>query len=193
MLLFQPLALILWTCIFLIIPSNFSVRLEPFCISEYSWWEGPVLRTGDEKWEWPQGHRYKACPLERQEVGLKHNTWVRLQDGGGVRRGDHLPPHKYIRHIYMWNNSYRIPTEHWQKASDLPKARRQGCASEVGEPSSGHWSTRDLPAPRNIKRWKSPRDLYLNAKTQIHSTTSKLQCRTPYAKQLARQEHNPIH
>ena len=29
-------------------------------------------------------------------------------------------------------------------------ARRQGCATEVGEPSSGHWSTRDLPAPRNI-------------------------------------------
>ena len=25
-----------------------------------------------------------------------------LQDGGGVRRGDHLPPQKYI---YMWNNS----------------------------------------------------------------------------------------
>ena len=75
---------------------------------------------------------------------------------------------------------------------DAP-ARHQGCASEVGEPSSGHWSTRDLPAPRNIKRWKSPRDLHLNAKTQLHSMTSKLQCWTPYAKQLARQEHNPIH
>ena len=36
-----------------------------------------------------------------------------------------------------------------------------------------------------------PRDLHLNAKTQLHSTTSKLQCWTPYAKQLARQEHNP--
>ena len=31
-------------------------------------------------------------------------------------------------------------------------ARCQGCASEVGEPTSGHWSTRDLPAPRNIKQ-----------------------------------------
>ena len=37
----------------------------------------------------------------------------------------------------------------------------------------------------------SPRDLHLNAKTQLHSKTSKLQCWTPYAKQLARQEHNP--
>ena len=26
----------------------------------------------------------------------------------------------------------------------------QAWASEVGEPRSGHWSTRDLPAPRNI-------------------------------------------
>ena len=30
----------------------------------------------------------------------------------------------------------------------------QASASEVGEPSSGHWSTRDLPAPRNIKHQK---------------------------------------
>ena len=39
----------------------------------------------------------------------------------------------------------------------------------------------------------SPRDLHLNTKTQLHSTTSKLQCWTPYAKQLARQEHKPTH
>ena len=72
-------------------------------------------------------------------------------------------------------------------------ARHQGCASEVGEPTSGHWSTRDLSAPRNTKWRKSPRDLHLNTKTQLHSTTSKLQCWTPYAKQLARKEHSPIH
>ena len=40
---------------------------------------------------------------------------------------------------------------------------------------------------------RCPRDLYLNGKTQLHSTASKLQCWTPHAKQLARQEHNPIH
>ena len=38
-----------------------------------------------------------------------------------------------------------------------------------------------------------PRDLHLNTKTQLHSTTSKFQCWTPHAKQLARQEHNPTH
>ena len=44
-----------------------------------------------------------------------------LQDGGRVRRGDHLPPHKYI---YMWNNSYRTPTKRWQKTSDFPKGKK---------------------------------------------------------------------
>ena len=39
----------------------------------------------------------------------------------------------------------------------------------------------------------SPRDLPLNAKTQLHPTTSKLQFWTPHAKQLARQENNPTH
>ena len=78
------------------------------------------------------------------------------------------------------------------KALGVP-ARSQCCASEVGGPSSGHWSTRDLPAPHNIKWQKSPRDLHLKTKTQLHSRTSKLQCRTPSDKQLARQKHSPIH
>ena len=44
-----------------------------------------------------------------------------IQGGGGVRHGDHPPPHKYI---YMWNNSYRTPTERWQKTSDLTKGKK---------------------------------------------------------------------
>ena len=39
----------------------------------------------------------------------------------------------------------------------------------------------------------SPRDLRLNAKTQLHPTASKLQCWTPNAKQLGRQEHKATH
>ena len=39
----------------------------------------------------------------------------------------------------------------------------------------------------------SRRGFHLNTKTQLHSTTSKLQCWTPSAKQQARQEHNPTH
>ena len=33
---------------------------------------------------------------------------------------------------------------------------------------------------------RSPRDLHLNTKTQLYSTTSKLQCWTPHTKQLVR-------
>ena len=57
----------------------------------------------------------------------------------------------------------------------------------------------DIGPPENSQLLKistgqrSPRDLHLNAKTQLHSMTGKLQCWTAYAKQLARQEHNPIH
>ena len=39
----------------------------------------------------------------------------------------------------------------------------------------------------------SPTDFRLNAKTQLHSMTSKLQCWTPHAKLLARQENNTTH
>ena len=39
----------------------------------------------------------------------------------------------------------------------------------------------------------SPSDLHLNGKTQLHSTTSNLQCWTHYTKKLAKQEQNPTH
>ena len=130
---------------------------------------------------------------KNQEIVAKGN----LQDGGRLRHGDDLPPHKYIRNTSTCGTS---PTEHLlnagrrpqtsQKARNSPHtwpcgwqglgalARCQAWASEVGEPSSGHWSIRDLPTPHNIKWQKSPRDLHLNAKTQLHSMTSKLQCWT---------------
>ena len=33
-------------------------------------------------------------------------------------------PQEHQKYIYMWNNSYRTPTEHWQKTSDLPKGKK---------------------------------------------------------------------
>ena len=53
-------------------------------------------------------------------------------------------------------------------------ARCQPWASEVGEPSSGHWTTRDLLTPHNISIGESsPRDLLLNVKTQLHPMARK--------------------
>ena len=80
-------------------------------------------------------------------------------------------PEIHQKYIYMWNNSYRTPTECWQKTSDFPKDKKlptylavwltgswysswvSGLSSEVGEPTSGHWTIRDLPAPHNIN-WR---------------------------------------
>ena len=64
--------------------------------------------------------------------------------------------------------------------------RRESQVQDIG-PQETSW-------PHIISIGKSsPRDLRLNTKTQLHSMTSELQCWTPYAKQLARQEHNHTH
>ena len=33
-------------------------------------------------------------------------------------------PTNTSKYIYKWNNSYRTPTERWQKTSDLPKGKK---------------------------------------------------------------------
>ena len=33
-------------------------------------------------------------------------------------------PQIHQKYIYMWNNSYRTLTEHWQKLSDFPKGKK---------------------------------------------------------------------
>ena len=48
-------------------------------------------------------------------------------------------PQIHQKYIYMWNNSYRKPTERWQKTSDFPKdtlrrPTRRGRAKSKAEP-----------------------------------------------------------
>ena len=45
-----------------------------------------------------------------------------LQDGGGVRRGDHLPSHKYIRNT---STCGRTPTEHLLNAGRRPQTSQK--------------------------------------------------------------------
>ena len=33
-------------------------------------------------------------------------------------------PQIHQKYNYMWKNSYRTPTEHWQKTSDRPKSKK---------------------------------------------------------------------
>ena len=59
---------------------------------------------------------------------IKNQGKEDLQDGGGVRHGDHLPPHKYIRNISTCGTT---PTEHLLNAGRRPqtsqKARNSTC------------------------------------------------------------------
>ena len=45
-----------------------------------------------------------------------------LHDGGGVRRGDRLPPHKYIRNTSTWGTT---PTEHLLNAGRRPQTSQK--------------------------------------------------------------------
>ena len=45
-----------------------------------------------------------------------------LQDGGGVRRGDHLPPHKYIK---TTSTRGTTPTEHLLNAGRRPQTSQK--------------------------------------------------------------------
>ena len=53
---------------------------------------------------------------------LKHELWWCLQDGGGIRHGDHLPPHKYIKTPSTCGTT---PTEHLLNAGRRPQTSQK--------------------------------------------------------------------
>ena len=59
---------------------------------------------------------------------MKEANLERPSNGGGVRRGDHLPPYKYIRNTSTCGTT---PTEHLLNAGKTPqtsqKARKSPC------------------------------------------------------------------
>ena len=64
--------------------------------------------------------------------------------------------------------------------------RWKGQVQDIGPPETSQ------PQVISVSE-SSPRDLHLNAKTQLHPTASKLQCWMAHAKQLVGQEHNSTH
>ena len=53
---------------------------------------------------------------------FKNRNREELQDGGRVRRGDHLPPHKYIRNTSTCGTT---PTEHLLKVGRRPQSSQK--------------------------------------------------------------------
>ena len=57
-------------------------------------------------------------------ICIRTSPWGDLQDGGGVRRGDHLPPHRYIKNTSACGTT---PTEYpLMLAEDLRLPKRWG-------------------------------------------------------------------
>ena len=66
-------------------------------------------------------------PLKRQRLA----EWVKTHELGVPSRWQRSKtwrspssPQIHQNYIYMWNNSYRTPTERWQKTSDFPKGKK---------------------------------------------------------------------
>ena len=52
-------------------------------------------------------------------------------------------PQIHQKYIYMWNNSYRTPTECWQKTSVLPKGKKLPTyLRRAKEKRKDHWGWR---------------------------------------------------
>ena len=66
-----------------------------------------------------------------------------LQDGGGVRRGDHLPPQKYIKNTSTCGTT---PTEHLLNAGRRPQTSQKAGNSPrtwVGQKKKGKPETKE--------------------------------------------------
>ena len=57
-----------------------------------------------------------STPLIIREMKIK-TTVKSNQDGKVVGHEPHPRPHLQQKYIYVWNDSHRISTEHWQKTS----------------------------------------------------------------------------
>ena len=83
---------------------------------------------------------------------IKNSCRRELQDGGKVRCGDHLPPHKYIRNT---STCWTTPTEHLLYAGRRPqtsqKARISPC-TWVGQKKKEKTETKELG--QDLHQWE---------------------------------------
>ena len=82
-----------------------------------------------------------------------HQLWD-LQDGGGVRWGDHLPPHKYIRNTYTCGTT---PTEHLLNAGRRPQTSQKARNSPrnwVGQKKKQTQKNRDGTCTAGRELWR---------------------------------------
>ena len=62
-------------------------------------------------------------------------------------------PQIHQKYIYMWNNSYRTPTECWQKSSDFPKGKKSP-HTWVGQKKKQRQKNRDGTCTSGRELWR---------------------------------------
>ena len=62
-------------------------------------------------------------PGFKRRSDLKISSWRSFKMVEETRRSP-SSPQIHQKYIYMWNDSYRTPTERWQKTSDFPKGKK---------------------------------------------------------------------
>ena len=101
-----------------------------------------------------------------------------IQEGGGLRHGDHLPPHRYIRNTTTCRTT---PTEHLLNTGRRPQTFQSRVTDRVlvlqpgVRPVPLRWESQvqDIGPPETSQLHvisngeSSPKDLHLNAKTEF--------------------------
>ena len=66
-------------------------------------------------------HPLKTCSVKfiKKDTQGRPSRWRRSKTWRSPSS-----PQIHQKYIYKWNNSYRTPTEHWQKTSDFPKGKK---------------------------------------------------------------------
>ena len=94
------------------------------------------------------------CELHFEWIFLKSPAEVDLQDGGGVRRGDRLPPHKHIRNTSTCGTT---PTEHLLNTGRRPQASqktRNSPRTWVGQKKKQRQKNRDRTFTSGRELWR---------------------------------------
>ena len=70
--------------------------------------------------------QFIPLPLSPLVTIIRKDTWGRGPSRWWRSKMQRSPssPQIHQKYIYMWNNSYRTPTERWQKTSGFPKGKK---------------------------------------------------------------------
>ena len=91
-----------------------------------------------------------------------------LQDGGGVRRGDHLPPRRYIRNTSACGTT---PTEHLLNAgrrSQTSQKERNSPSTWVGHKKKEKAQTKELGQDLHLRKGAVKEEKLPHTKKPLH-------------------------